>query len=86
MLCGRPAIAHDAGGIAELLVDNETGFLAAAATVGALDAALERAWRSLCPTGPGIGAQAAAAYARAHCSSPIPRRSCLASTYFGSLQ
>jgi glycosyltransferase involved in cell wall biosynthesis len=44
MLCGRPAIAAPAGGVAELLFDNETGFLADAATVPALDAALERAW------------------------------------------
>jgi glycosyltransferase involved in cell wall biosynthesis len=58
MLCGRPAIAPDAGGIAEMLVDNETGFLAAAATVGALDAALERAWRAR-PDWPRLGAQAA---------------------------
>jgi glycosyltransferase involved in cell wall biosynthesis len=44
MLCGRPAVATDAGGTAELLVDNETGFLAAAPTVAAFDEALERAW------------------------------------------
>lgn len=44
MLAGRPAIATDAGGIAELLTDNETGFLAAAPTVAALSEALERAW------------------------------------------
>ncbi|WP_354580781.1 glycosyltransferase [Hymenobacter sp. UYP22] len=44
MLSGRPTIAVDAGGIAELLVDNQTGFLAGAATVQALDEAMERAW------------------------------------------
>lgn len=44
MLCGRLIIATDAGGIAELLDDNETGFLAAAPTLAALDEALERAW------------------------------------------
>jgi glycosyltransferase involved in cell wall biosynthesis len=43
MLCGRPAIAADAGGMAELLLDNETGFLAAAATPDAFDEALGRA-------------------------------------------
>jgi glycosyltransferase involved in cell wall biosynthesis len=58
MLCGRPAIATDVGGIAELLVDGETGFLAAAPTVGALDAALERAW-SARTDWPRLGAQAA---------------------------
>ena len=44
MLCGRPAIATSAGGVAELLLDNITGFLAATPTVDALDEALERAW------------------------------------------
>lgn len=44
MLSGRPAIATNAGGMAELLADNETGFLAAAPTVQSLDEALERAW------------------------------------------
>jgi glycosyltransferase involved in cell wall biosynthesis len=44
MLCGRVAIATNAGGMAEMLRDNETGFLAAAATVEALDQAMERAW------------------------------------------
>lgn len=44
MLCGRPAIATDVGGIVEVLDDNHTGFLAAAPTVAALDEALERAW------------------------------------------
>jgi glycosyltransferase involved in cell wall biosynthesis len=44
MLAGRPTIATDAGGIAELLTDNETGFLAAAPTVAAFSDALERAW------------------------------------------
>lgn len=44
MLCGRLAIATNAGGVAEVVDDNETGFLAAAPTVEALDEALERAW------------------------------------------
>ncbi|MBX0292442.1 glycosyltransferase [Hymenobacter sp. HSC-4F20] len=44
MLSGRPAIAADAGGIAELLTDGVTGFLAAGLTVKALDEALENAW------------------------------------------
>lgn len=44
MMCGRMAIATDAGGITELLEDNRSGFVAAAPTVAALDEALERAW------------------------------------------
>ncbi|OON67168.1 hypothetical protein B0919_18745 [Hymenobacter sp. CRA2] len=44
MLSGRPAIAVSAGGMAELLTDNVTGFLAAAPTPQALEEALERAW------------------------------------------
>lgn len=63
MLCGRPAIATAAGGTAELLVDNETGFLAGAATVAALDEALERAWARYADW-PTLG-QRAAAHARA---------------------
>jgi len=70
MLCGRPAIATPAGGVAELLSDNVTGFVAAAATVPALDEALERAWARHADW-PAIG-QRAAAHARAH----IPPRPC----------
>ncbi len=44
MLCGRPAIAASAGGIAEVLVDNVTGFLATTPSDSELDEALERAW------------------------------------------
>lgn len=58
MLCGRPAIATDVGGTAELLLDNETGFLAAAPTVQALDDALERAWTRRAEW-PAIGERAA---------------------------
>lgn len=63
MLCGRPAIATAVGGTAELLTDNETGFVAAAATVSALDEALERAWVRYADW-PVLG-QRAAAHARA---------------------
>jgi len=45
MLCGRPVIATDVGGTAEILTDNRTGFLAWAATPQLLDEALERAWQ-----------------------------------------
>jgi glycosyltransferase involved in cell wall biosynthesis len=58
MLCGRPAIATNAGGVAEILLPNETGFLAEAATVPALAAALEQAWAQRA-TWPRMGAQAA---------------------------
>ncbi|TGE29540.1 glycosyltransferase family 4 protein [Hymenobacter metallicola] len=58
MLSGRPAIAADAGGMAELLVDNETGYLAAAATTQAMDEALERAWANR-NGWPQLGAEAA---------------------------
>jgi glycosyltransferase involved in cell wall biosynthesis len=44
MWCGRPAVATDVGRTAELCVDNETGFIAPAATVSSFGHALERAW------------------------------------------
>lgn len=45
MFAGRPIITTDVAGNAELLEDNVTGFIARAATVDALDEALERAWK-----------------------------------------
>jgi len=44
MLHARPAIITDVGGNGEAVIDNHTGFLAAAASEKALDEALERAW------------------------------------------
>lgn len=44
MMCGRPAIVTNVGRAAELIDDNRTGFIAPAATVEAVDDALERAW------------------------------------------
>jgi glycosyltransferase involved in cell wall biosynthesis len=44
MLCGRPAIVTDIGGNGELVEEGVSGFVAGAATVEELDAALERAW------------------------------------------
>jgi glycosyltransferase involved in cell wall biosynthesis len=45
MHCGRSGVVTDVAGNAEVIVDGETGFLAAAATVGHLSEAMERAWR-----------------------------------------
>jgi glycosyltransferase involved in cell wall biosynthesis len=44
MWCGRPAIVTDVGGNAELCVDDETGFVAPAATMPSLTHTLQRAW------------------------------------------
>jgi L-malate glycosyltransferase len=44
MLCGRPAVATDVGGVREWLDDSRTGFLAASPMPQQLDAALQRAW------------------------------------------
>jgi glycosyltransferase involved in cell wall biosynthesis len=41
---GRPTVVTDAGRTAELCIDGETGFVAAAPTLSAVDDALERAW------------------------------------------
>ena len=43
MLCGRPVVATDVAG-AEVVEDGVTGFLAEAATVGCMGAALDRFW------------------------------------------
>lgn len=43
-LCSRMAIVTDVAGNAEVVEDDVTGFVASAATVGALDEAMERAW------------------------------------------
>jgi glycosyltransferase involved in cell wall biosynthesis len=45
MICGRPVIAVPAGGVAEIMRDGETGFLASSASEEALDLAMERAWQ-----------------------------------------
>jgi glycosyltransferase involved in cell wall biosynthesis len=44
MWCGRPSVVTDVGGNAEVCVDEETGFVAAAPTLELLDQTLERAW------------------------------------------
>jgi glycosyltransferase involved in cell wall biosynthesis len=45
LLCGRPALATDVAGHAELITDGENGFLASAATSNHIAEALERAWQ-----------------------------------------
>jgi glycosyltransferase involved in cell wall biosynthesis len=44
MLCGRPAVVTDVGGNAELIQDQETGFVAESATLPSLAHTLDRAW------------------------------------------
>lgn len=44
MLCGRPTVATDIGGIMEWLQEPKTGFIAEAATARSFGAAMERAW------------------------------------------
>ena len=44
MWCGRPSVVTDIGGNAELCMDNETGFVAAAPKVTFVAEALQRAW------------------------------------------
>ena len=46
MMAGRPVIATDVGGNAEIIKDNETGFIAAAATLGSFSKTMERAWEA----------------------------------------
>lgn len=46
MLCGRPAIITDVGGVHELIRDNINGFLVKAPTVELLDEAMNRAWEN----------------------------------------
>lgn len=45
MLCGRMPIVTNVGRVAELVDDNASGFVAAAATVDLVDDAIERAWQ-----------------------------------------
>jgi glycosyltransferase involved in cell wall biosynthesis len=44
MWCARPALVTDVGGNAEICVDGETGFVAAAPSIALLDQAMETAW------------------------------------------
>jgi glycosyltransferase involved in cell wall biosynthesis len=69
MLCGRMAVCTPAGGVAEVLEDGTTGFLAEGATPEALDAALERAWERRHEWG-AMGALAAERIRNRVCESP----------------
>lgn len=44
MCCARPALVTDIGGNAEMCLDGETGFVAAAPVLGLLEQTLEQAW------------------------------------------
>jgi len=44
MMAGRPVIATDVGGNAEIIDDEETGFIAPASTVKSIASTMERAW------------------------------------------
>jgi glycosyltransferase involved in cell wall biosynthesis len=44
MLCGRPAVVTDVGGNAEILDNNETGFIAEGVHLSSFSNAMERAW------------------------------------------
>lgn len=46
MLCGRPSVVTDVGGITEWVEEGKTGFVGAAPTPRSIGAALERAWQS----------------------------------------
>lgn len=45
MLCGRPAVVTNVGGNAEVLEDNETGFISEGVHLSSFSNALDRAWK-----------------------------------------
>jgi glycosyltransferase involved in cell wall biosynthesis len=69
MFCGRAPIITNVGRAAELVDDNESGFIAAAPTVGLIDDALERAWQRR-HDWQGIGARAAVTIRQRHSLTP----------------
>lgn len=46
MLCGRPAVVTDVGGVIEWAFEPETAFIADATTTSSIGAAMERAWQA----------------------------------------
>jgi glycosyltransferase involved in cell wall biosynthesis len=69
MFCGRTPIITNVGRAAELIDDNESGFIAAAPTVELVDDALERAWQRR-DDWKAIGNRAAAAIRQRHSLTP----------------
>jgi glycosyltransferase involved in cell wall biosynthesis len=59
MACGRPAVGTPVGGIPELVMEGETGWLAESTEIADVADALERAW-SARPTWPVLGQKAQA--------------------------
>ena len=47
MLCGRPCVGTDVGGIAEWIEEGKSGFIAEAPTVASFGKSMERAWEHL---------------------------------------
>lgn len=47
MLCGRPCVGTDVGGIAEWIEEGKSGFIAEAPTIASFGKAMERAWDNL---------------------------------------
>ena len=69
MICGRMPIVTDVGRARELVDDNETGFIATAATTDWLDEAMERAWNRR-HDWQAMGAMAKSAIKRRHSMRP----------------
>jgi glycosyltransferase involved in cell wall biosynthesis len=44
MLCGRPSIVNDVGGVTEWITEPDTGFVSAGLNIPSFEAALDRAW------------------------------------------
>ncbi len=57
MLCGRPSVVTDVGGNAEWIEEQQTGFIAEAATASSVGSALDRAWLAQA-SWPGMGDRA----------------------------
>lgn len=45
MACGRPAVVTDVGGNTELVIEGETGYIAASPAVDSFESTLEKAWQ-----------------------------------------
>ena len=69
MMCGRIPITTNVGRAAELIDDNESGFIAPAATAELIDESLERAWQRRHDWA-AMGKQAARAIRERHSLSP----------------